>query len=132
RTVKKVQRRGSVPMITWEPWDPALGVNQFEYSLESIVQGKHDRYIKEWARMSRRTHGKILLRFAHEMNGNWYPWATQVNGNSPELYIRAWKHVYQLFSRAGAYNVEFVWSPTRVYNGSASIAEMYPGDRYVD
>ena len=32
----------------------------------------------------RRTGGKpLFVRFAHEMNGNWYPWGRGVDGNTP-------------------------------------------------
>jgi beta-mannanase len=64
------------------------------------------------------------------MNGNWYPWAASVNGNTPASLIAAWRHVHDLFSAAGARNVEWVWCPNA--GGPTPIADVYPGDAYVD
>jgi len=73
------------------------------------------------------------VRFAHEMNGNWYPWGSGVNGNTAARYIAAWRHVVRIFRRAGASNVRWVWSPN-VYgnNGARAFAPLYPGNRWVD
>jgi hypothetical protein len=72
----------------------------------------------------------MMLRFAHEMNGNWYPWCEAVNGNQPGDYIRAWQHVHGLFTAAGASNVNWVWVP----NGGGYIdpSLLYPGEAFVD
>jgi beta-mannanase len=74
-----------------------------------------------------------MLRFAHEMNGNWYPWSEQRNGNRPGDYVRAWRHVHALFDRVGARNVIWVWSPNiiRAVPG-VSLRALYPGDQWVD
>jgi hypothetical protein len=42
-----VRRRGAIPMITWEPWDPRTGVGkaQARYALARIAGGDHDAYI---------------------------------------------------------------------------------------
>jgi beta-mannanase len=73
----------------------------------------------------------VLLRFAQEMNGNWYPWSTGSGGalKRPALFVAAWRHVHDVFTAAGATNVHWVWSP--IAHGDAA-ASLYPGDRYVD
>ncbi len=127
-----VSRRGSVPEITWEPWDYTQGPysHQSAYSLRSIADGAHDAYIRSWARGLAAYGKEVRLRFAQEMNGNWYPWSARAYGNSPAEFVAAWRHVHDLFSAAGAHNVVWVWSPVAI---AASIdAEEYPGDRYVD
>lgn len=125
--------QGMTPMITWEPWDPSVGsTNQPGYSLKAIASGAHDAYINRWASQIRNWGQPLWLRFAHEMNGNWYPWAAGVNGNSAADYVAAWRHVHDLFSVAGASNVTWVWSPNVVAPGFTSLNQLYPGDAYVD
>jgi beta-mannanase len=53
----------------------------------------------------------FVIRFNHEMNGFWYPWSEQTNGNSKGEYVKAWRHVHDRFAAAGATNVVWLWSP---------------------
>lgn len=123
-----VRARGAVPMITWEPWLPG-GVSQPNYSLAKIAGGTYDSYISRWASQIKAWGQPLWLRFAHEMNGDWYPWAEGVNGNAAGSYVAAWRHVHDLFAKAGVTNVTWVWSPNV---SDASPASLYPGDAYVD
>jgi beta-mannanase len=66
------------------------------------------------------------------MNGNWYPWAVGVNGNSSGDYINAWRHVHGIFEAEGADNVQWIWSPNRDYPGATALNTLYPGDEYAD
>jgi len=125
---------GYQPEITWEPWNGSDGVNQSDFSLESIIDGSHDAYIRTWAEAAKAWGGRFLLRFAEEMNGNWRPWGVGVNGNLPGQYVQAWRHVHQLFQQVGASNVTWVWSPNVVTDGSttAQLKSLFPGPSYVD
>ncbi|MGZ6004698.1 MAG: glycosyl hydrolase [Candidatus Saccharimonadales bacterium] len=127
-----IRAHGSIPMITWEPWDTSQGVNQPGYSLQSIISGQHDAYIKQWARAAKAWGHPYFLRYAHEMNGDWYPWAGSSNGNSPDQYVAAWRHVHQIFTSVGANNATWVWCPNKIYTGGVDLASLYPGDKYVD
>lgn len=126
--LRAVRARGSVPQITWEPWDHAGGTRQPRYTLASIFGGGHDAYIRAWARGLRRYDGPVLLRFAQEMNGEVYPWAEKMNGNRAGEYVRAWRHVHDIFTAEGADNVKWVWAPVTGY----VLSSQYPGDAYVD
>ena len=46
-----------------------------------IIGGAHDDYIRAWAEGVRDLGYPLAIRFAHEMNGDWYPWSEQANGN---------------------------------------------------
>jgi hypothetical protein len=129
---RAVAERGSVPEISWEPWDPRQGTRspQPEYRLSRISGGAFDPYIERWAREIAAYGGPVRLRFAHEMNGRWYPWAESQNGNRPGDFARAWRHVHRIFERAGADNVTWIWSP--VAGALDRSRETYPGDAYVD
>ena len=128
----RIRAMGAVPQLTWEPWDPAAGLDQPAYTLDSIAAGKHDAYIKRWATQVRAWGGPLVIRFAHEMNGSWYPWAHGVNGNGAGDHAAAWRHVVTLFRRAKATNVVWSWSANVPYDGSTPLASLYPGDAYVD
>jgi beta-mannanase len=130
--MNNVRNHGSIPMITWEPWDYTKGANQPAYSLSAIINGNHDAYIRKWALDSKAWGKPYFLRFAHEMNGNWYPWAERANGNSAGQYVQAWKHVRDIFTQEGVTNVTWVWSVNIVDATSTPINTMYPGDNYVD
>jgi cellulose synthase (UDP-forming) len=133
------ERQGAVPMITWEPWaKPAGGVwdpTQPDVRLSLIASGHYDRFIRSWAHAAAGFRGPILVRFMLEMNGFWYPWAIQGNGNSPQDFVDAWRHVHDLFQQEGATNVRWVWSIasfTGLHGDDRDLASYYPGDAYVD
>jgi beta-mannanase len=130
RQAAAVAARGSVPEISWEPWDSTrpLGSAQPAYRLSGIIRGAHDAYIERWAREIAAYKRPVLLRFAQEMNGRWYPWAESANGNHRGEFVRAWRHVHAIFTRAGASNVRWVWSPV----AGDITAEQYPGPHEVD
>lgn len=123
---------GSVPVLTWEPWDPARGAVQPEYALDRIAAGDHDAHIRTYARDVARWGGRLLLRFAHEMNGTWYPWSAAAGGGSPAAHAAAWRHVHRLFQEEGATAVEWVWAANVSFPGSTPLASIYPGDDVVD
>ena len=127
-----VAARGAVPMVAWEPWMPGEGAEQPEYRLRRIADGAHDDYLRRAARILRAHEGPVLLRFAHEMNGDWYPWAAGVNGNEARDYVDAWRHVHEIFAEERADDVAWVWSPNVDYPGATPLEELYPGDEYVD
>lgn len=130
--LESVSNRGAMPLITWEPWDPAAGVDQPSYHLGRIARGDFDAYIDSWATGLAAYGGPVYLRFAHEMNGTWYPWAVGTNGNTVDDYVSAWRHVHDRFDAAGAENVRWVWSPLATGPEDGHLTQAYPGDAYVD
>jgi hypothetical protein len=130
--VNAVADMGAIPVVTWNPWDYKKGIDQPAYSLRRIIRGRFDRYIRGFARSARAWRRPLFLRFAAEMNGDWLPWSEGVNGNRRGQYVRAWRHVHRIFTRVGASNVAWVWSPNVIYGGSTPLARLYPGDAYVD
>jgi mannan endo-1,4-beta-mannosidase len=67
------------------------------------------------------------------MNGWWqFPWAEQVNGNQPGDYVRAWRHVHDIFTQQGVTNATWVWNPNIASARTTPLADLYPGDDYVD
>jgi Glycosyl hydrolase family 26 len=133
-------RRGMLPVITWEPRstvqaNPDQDASEADdgYTLESIIDGEHDEYLTRYAQAVATLGLPVGIRFAHEMNGPWYPWSEQANGNHRGEYVQAWRHVHDIFTAAGATNAIWIWSPSRVNPyPSVALAPLYPGDQYVD
>jgi mannan endo-1,4-beta-mannosidase len=134
--------RGAIPMVTWEPWNPSKDANtlanpenQPTYRLSNIIKGKFDGYIRQFARSVKSVRGPVMIRLMHEMNGDWYPWSGTANGNSPEQFVVAWRHVHDIFTQEGATNVTWVWSVNHESVPKTSrndYSVYYPGDKYVD
>jgi hypothetical protein len=120
---EEIARRGASHVVTWEPNG---------YTLASIANGDHDAFIRDWASGAAAWGGRIYLRPMHEMNGDWYDWGRGVNGNTPSDFIRAWRHMHDIFVQQGATNVKWVWSPNVTYGSQYPLADLYPGNAYVD
>ncbi len=137
RFIELLETQGVVPVITWEPYDskkpPADFEAQKNYTPKLIADGIYDWYIRRFAKEAASYNKPVFLRFAHEMNGNWYPWGN-IGDNTPTHYRQMWRHVYNLFRQEGAHNVLFVWAPNNTdENGnSENLLDYYPGDKYVD
>jgi hypothetical protein len=123
-----VWERGAISMVTWEP-ETAKGEG---IPLREIASGRYDRYIRISAEEVAEWGKPIMLRFAQEMNGRWYPWGLGVNGNTARDFREAWHHIYWIFRNHGASNVEWVWSPNEDAGGGHPLAVLYPGDEFVD
>jgi hypothetical protein len=126
-----VASAGATPLITIEPWDSRRGVDQPQFALRRIAAGAFDDDFQRWGRALGQWRKPLLLRFAHEMNGWWYPWSVGVNGNTADDYRRSWQRMWQVIKRS-APNVEFVWSPNTMSGGLADFRPMYPGASMVD
>jgi beta-mannanase len=128
-----VRSHGSIPFIDWGTWALGGGVLQTDFQLADISAGSHDAYIRQWAADAKAWGHPFFLRFNWEMNGTWqFPWSEQLNGNLPGDYVRAWRHVHDLFAQVGAANATWVWCPNVSGGTTIPVASVYPGDDYVD
>jgi endoglucanase len=126
--VRDVYDRGSMLVVTWEPWQ-AKEKKAIDY--DAVLDGKSEAYIREFALKLKSIEKTVFLRFAHEMNGNWYPWSGQKIGG--EKYQHLFKYVRKIFAEVGVENVRWVFSinTENVPQGNA-YRDCYPGDRFVD
>jgi hypothetical protein len=131
--LENVRSHGAIPVLSWSSQSIPSSLEEPEFQLSDVIEGRYDAYITEFATAARDWGHPFFLRFDWEMNGNWFPWSEGVNGNGPGEFVAAWRHVHDLFSAAGATNVTWVWCPMVDPNGSLTgIASQYPGDAYVD
>jgi beta-mannanase len=123
-------------------------------TLQAILDGVHDEYMKRFAAGVRDFGKPVLIRWGHEMNGDWYPWSGVKNGggqldgfgdpgkpDGPERFIAAYRYIHQLFQSEGAQNALWVWCPNAPFEavenaygagGWNAAANYYPGDDVVD
>jgi hypothetical protein len=117
--------RGIVPMVFWSPNDyPST-----DFKWLDLLAGKYDAYMRQWAQDAKDWGGNIILRFAHEADGNWFTWGVGRGGNTASQFVQAWRYVWNLFrgpGGVGATNVKFLWSPLNPKPA------WYPGDAYTD
>jgi hypothetical protein len=148
KALRLIHAHGSLPMVTWYPWTFLYGRHGgnktplARYALHKLYDGTYDAVIRDEATRLARFGYPVILRFAPEMNGFWYPWAEAPTGNIRGEYrnsnrlgdfVKAWRHVHDVFDAVGATNVVWDWSPNVWYYGQKyPFSEYYPGDRYVD
>jgi beta-mannanase len=128
-----VRNHGSLPLLDWSSEALGNGINQPDYALSKVTAGVYDSFILQWAQQAKAWGHPFFLRFDWEMNGNWqFPWSEQLNGNKPGDFVQAWRHVHSIFDQAGAANATWVWCPNISDPTTIPMAELYPGDKYVD
>ena len=129
---KALLKKRITPVIWWQPLDPAHPASPKYTSYKRIAVGKHDAYIRQWARdlkSAARANGgrKVVVRFAHEATGHWFPWSIGNNGNTVRNYKKAWRHIDKIFRQEGARKYTlFLWS------NFLPKSKSYPGDKVVD
>ncbi|HEY9691905.1 MAG TPA: hypothetical protein V6D15_06855 [Oculatellaceae cyanobacterium] len=134
----------NIPMISWEPLTSGSTTPD---NIEVLIgSGQFDTYINNWAdRLKTFLSGsdgvyntnddrRAYLRFAHEMNGDWYAWSAAKGGNSPTDYVNMWKHTKDIFDAKGmdASRLQWVWSVNNTDAGGFTAEQYYPGDAYVN
>ena len=117
-----IAKDGAIPLVQWDP----VGVK-----LSRVAAGRRDGYLKSYAAEVRRFRGRVIISFGHEMNGPWWKWG---KGHQPAAeFVAAWRHIHDVFKRAGTSNVIWLWNPN-VLSGPpvAHFAAWWPGSSYVD
>jgi hypothetical protein len=131
--MERARRRGAIPVLSWDSKHERAGASDPEFSLGAIISGRYDSFIRDWALGAKRWGHPFFLRFDWEMNTNSVPYSEHSNGNRPGEFVRMWRHVHDIFERAGARNATWTWCPNVEYNGSVRpLRSLYPGKRYVD
>jgi len=100
-------------------------------TLASIAAGGSDAYLRSYADAVVAFGHPVILSFAHEMNGNWYPWG--YGHASPAMFVAAWRHVVRVFRAAGAANVTWLWAVNSIEGegASSSLSQWWPGAAWV-
>jgi beta-mannanase len=122
--------------------------NSVEYSLYNIAHSKViEAQLRAWADQAlahyQQTKVPLLIDFAVEMNGWWFPWGGA--HQKPEEYKAAYQQIIKIFREQGVKHVTWFFhadiseTPYADENGSSPFksatfnpALYYPGDDYID
>ncbi|MBN9379898.1 MAG: glycosyltransferase [Chitinophagaceae bacterium] len=131
-TLDSIYRQGSLPMITWEPWQalfdrPERPGEKEKKIFQRIVRGDYDGFLDKFCKELKNLARPVFLRFAHEADNPSYPWS-QTGGNTAPEFKAAWKYVHDFFNSRNAFNVIWVWNPWK----AADVDDYFPGNAYVD
>ena len=148
RSLNVIWQHKSLPLVFWSPWDRPYEQNRGpdRFSLDQIIAGKWDSYIDMWAESARAFGKSMIVVFANEMNGDWFPWsgiyyggddwdAAANNWTGPETFRRAYRHVVDRVRARGATNIKWMFHannysyPLDTWNFAPAY---YPGPNYVD
>jgi hypothetical protein len=138
-----VHAKGGVPYVTLDPkiWQTREQVAYQKTLIGRVSHGEFDAQLRGLAEVLKNFSHLVLLRFAHEMNGEWYPYSGggDADGDGvpdgPDKYIQAWHHVHDLFAEVGATQLLWVFCPGAedfpVANWNRPF-QYYPGSEYAD
>ncbi len=153
-SVKIIDNLDIVPFIRMMPRTTFTeGIADPVFTLQSIIDGKFDKELTQWALDAKRTNIPLMVELGTEANGDWFPWSGILNGGNetdnykdpeipdgPERFRDAYKHIIDLFNNLDVNNITWVFhmvpsedaeniDPSETWN---SIKNYYPGDDYID
>jgi hypothetical protein len=123
---RQAAAHGAVPLVQMEPG---------RIRLAAIADGHYDDYLDTFATavagFGQQTGRAVIISFAHEPNGSWYPWGYR--HQSPRAFIAAWRHIVTVFRQQGADNVTWLWTVNIIAKrgGIPSPERWWPGSSYV-
>lgn len=94
------------------------------YDLSGITAGNYDSAIQSCATSAAGTG--LAIRFAHEMNGNWYPWGVASGGSgfTPSQYVSLWNHFRSVWqaqeTSLSVAHCPWIWCPNLTNNKSGT------------
>lgn len=155
RQLNIVNNAGAVALVYWSPWDfPYTQQGKPDrFALTNILAGMWDDYIDSWARSAKEYGRPMLVAFALEMNGEWFPWCgVHYGGGKPQqgaiadssanqltqgpaTYVKAYRYVVDRVRKVGVDNISWVFHANNTSNPDESWNTMdkyWPGGSYVD
>ncbi|MGY1715259.1 glycoside hydrolase family 26 protein [Geodermatophilus sp. SYSU D01106] len=134
---------GQVALWTMQPgaefadWDGdldvAVGAIGAHETWAAAARGEYDQRwetsLRSMARLREGRTGTVYIRFAHEMNGDWYPWS--VTPETSGDFIAAWQR-FRALQQEWFPAARLVFAPNDRSAGDVDWRTLFPGSRYVD
>jgi mannan endo-1,4-beta-mannosidase len=117
----EIHAHGAIPLAQIDP-DHA--------TMAAVAGGSYDAYLRSYANAVRAYGHRIVISFAAEMNGSWDPWGW--HHTSPATWIRAWRHVVDVFRAEHAEKVTWLWTINVRSPTTGPFQDWWPGNDYVD
>lgn len=115
---------GAIPAVQIDPLIAGSPV-----SLSALAAGRFDPVLRAYANQVISFGHAVIIGFAHEPNGFWYPWGE--NDVKPAVWIAAWRHLIDVFRQQGAHNVIWLWTMNLESSSTRPISDWWPGAAYV-
>ena len=120
---------------TWQgPMDISIGAigpgETWQQAANGAYDGRWRQSLTNLRELRASRPGTTFIRFAHEMNGDWYPWS--VNAGNHEAFIQAWRRFHALQQEIyPAAKLTFGLNRESINTGM-DWRQMFPGAEYVD
>jgi len=119
--VHEINKNQNIPFVRLMPRSDVEQYKKEEnYNLENIIAGDFDQELEQWAQDAIEDNIPLLMDFAVEANGDWFPWSGVLNGagetgdygdpdypDGPEKYRDAYRH----FQPRRSHPFDLVFSP---------------------
>ncbi len=129
QAVHTIHDAGIMPYVRLMPrTDEDQGHPEQTFTMQNIISGKFDKKLKNWAQDAKMDNIPILVDFAVEMNGDWFPWSDRFTGGStkdkygdknypggPERYRDVYRHIIDIFGAEGVSNVTWVFHVITIF-----------------
>ncbi|WFE27043.1 glycosyl hydrolase [Solwaraspora sp. WMMD791] len=115
-------REGRLMFFAWESRIFSTGTT---LTWRDVYSGRYDSVIDDVAGRIKATGVPVFMGFDHE------PEDEPAKGSDAD-FVRAWRHVYERFTKVGADNAVWVWVMMGWSGHYDRYAGLYPGDAYVD
>jgi beta-mannanase len=93
-----------------------------------IIAGKYDASLQSQAKGFAALKAPVFITFDHEADAK-----TKYNvRGTPQQFVDAWRHVRDVYVKAGATNAVWVWVVTGSSGNNDRALALYPGNAYVD
>jgi hypothetical protein len=134
--LQELLNAGYQPILTWEPHYLSLNpLDAQQPTLQQILNGNFDAYLDQFGDALLRYSDTIIVRLMHEFDGDWYSWCISQNGQDPQRFANAFRHIVDRVRSRGAVKVKWMWCPnsdSAPYQSYNWLLNAYPGDTYVD
>jgi mannan endo-1,4-beta-mannosidase len=107
-----------------------IQINPGKIPLRTIASGAYDAWLRGYAHQVAMFGHPVVIGFAHEMNGGWYPWGYK--HQPAAAFVAAWRHIVTVFRHQGANGAIWVWTVSHDMKYTAPLRPYWPGSRYVD
>ncbi|WP_017571308.1 glycoside hydrolase family 26 protein [Nocardiopsis halotolerans] len=97
-------------------------------SYRSIIEGGFDESLRSQARTIAELEVPYFLTFDHEADAN----KRYDKRGTPEEFVRAWRHIVDLYREEGADNAIWVWNVTGWKGNFDRLPGLWPGNDHVD
>lgn len=99
-----------------------------ELDYRQIIRGEFDASLRAQARGVAELGVPFFVTFDHEADAS----KRYDKRGTPEEFVRAWRHIVDLYRQAGADNAVFVWNVTGWPTNLDKLPGLWPGNEYVD